>query len=250
VLQKKQATREHWLNLHQKILTLQSVCHLIVYLPVDELKNLPQDQAFARMLLYWDAWTANINKRNSLHRSLQYSFDKNLGSIDDKIESIDARLGVCMLPTMRDHCITTWDGISFLEEVLNTVMVSIEGLEQCQANLHSNIMDKITQCSDRIDVMLSDVKKGFNEISAFLKLLNDEQTSLNLKLDTVSSSSVSGGLSSGSRYELDLMKNQLATLESFLNTKMPSSPMDHDAVHNDVLSQDPDETSRGPITHS
>ncbi len=149
--------------------------------------------------------------------------DKNLSSVDDKIESVDARLGVCSRPSMGDHCITTWDGISFLEEVVNMMTSTVEGLEQRQANLHSDLLNKITQCPDRMDLMLSDVSTGFNDISAFLKLLNDEQTSLNFKLDSISGLNTPSALSSGIQTELDFVKTKLASLESVLNARLTST---------------------------
>ncbi len=111
---------------------------------------------------------------------------------------------------------------------------TVENLEQRQADLHADISNKITHCSDRMDLMLSDVSKGFNDISAFLKLLNDEQASLNLKVDSVSALNPAMSSSTGMRSELDLVKNKLNAIESSLNTKLSSAYGAPDGGQNDT----------------
>jgi hypothetical protein len=93
-------------------------------------------------------------------------------------ESIDARLGSCVKPTLADSCITAWDGISCVEDMFNNLNASFNDLKQDQELFNMDCKNGINHHSTLMDGFVQEVEKRFADLSAFIKLLNDEQIAL------------------------------------------------------------------------
>lgn len=93
-------------------------------------------------------------------------------------ESIDARLGSCVKPTLADSCITALDGISCVEDMVNNLNASFNDLKQDQELFNMDCKKGINHHSTLMDGFVQEVEKRFADLSAFIKLLNDEQIAL------------------------------------------------------------------------
>jgi hypothetical protein len=186
----------------------------IIDIPADDLKDLPQEEAFARILLYWDDLTSNVNKFGSLIRRLQGSLYRNMDSLDGRIDSVDAHLGICSRPSLADSCITAWDGISYVEDMINNLNSSFTEFKQAHEAARSDGQNSLQVQSTRLDDFMQEVGKGFTDLSAFVKILNDEQISLNQVIRSLSSPPATGGWTTTMTQDLNDLKEKVAQLKA------------------------------------
>jgi hypothetical protein len=132
----------------------------LVDIPVEDFRDTPQEEAFARILFHWEALISNVSKFNGLLHQVKSSFGYNLNIMDNQIKSVEARLGSCSKPTLSNICITAWDGIIYLDDYVESVANSLKVLEDQQASLRTDAQDSWTTLSSRLDDVVLDVCKS------------------------------------------------------------------------------------------
>jgi hypothetical protein len=140
----------------------------IIDIPGDDLKDLPQEEAFSRILLYWDDLTANVNKFGPLIHRIQGSMYRNVDSLDSKIDSVDARLGSCSRLPLADSCITAWDGISCVEDMIHNLNTTFIEFKRDHDSLKADCQTGLQTHSTRMDDFMRDVGKGLTDLSTFV----------------------------------------------------------------------------------
>jgi hypothetical protein len=136
----------------------------VVDIPIEDLRGLSQEEAVAHILSHWDALLANFSKFGILLHQVKSSFSHTLNVMDSKIESVDARLGMCSKRSLSENCITVWDGLSYLDDLVESVSESLTALGAQHAGFHKDTKDSLAAMSTRLDTITSDVGKGLSEV--------------------------------------------------------------------------------------
>ncbi len=202
-----------------------------VDIPIDELKGLPQEEAFARMLFYWEDLSSNINKFSTMMRRLHEECGHSFDLMDTKVDSVDARLGRCTIPGLSDDCITTWDGVAYLHDMMGTLFSTVNDCKVAISRVNEQIDQEHEANQSSSDQLVSDFSKGLNEIVELIKVLNDEQTNLGHRV-TSAGTQTPGLLHNSINQELANIHQKISALEStVMNSTVQSvnAPGNHQA---------------------
>ncbi len=197
----------------------------VVNIPADDLRDFPQEEAFARMLLHWEDLTSNVNKCAVKIRRLQSSSQQNWESMDAKIESVDARLGQPVGSTFADNCITSWDGIGYVDKLIATTNLSLAALKHDYDTTVAELKAQVSTYISKVDGMVSEVSRGFSEVSEFIRVVNDEQIAMNqvLRNRLTHNTSTSVGPLEQEMQELRVKVDQIQAAVS-VNANLPVPP--------------------------
>lgn len=99
---------------------------------------------------------------------------------------MDARLGSCANPTLNENCVTAWDGICLLDDVVETVTASVQDLESRHAAFQVDVNTNLEAVASLVDGVVLDAGKGLSEIAEFVRVLNEEQALMHQQLQNQS----------------------------------------------------------------
>lgn len=117
----------------------------LIDIPSDTLKDLPQEEVMARILLYWDDMMANVNKFAGMLQHFQ-------------------------------NCTKAWYGIVYINEVVGGLTTSVQaGEDRCQT-MEDSLVTSLRDHDSKFDEFAAEVGKGFKDILELINVLNDEQT--------------------------------------------------------------------------
>ncbi len=139
-------------------------------IPSDELKDLPHEEALARMLFYWEDLTANVNKFSSMIRRLHEDCGQNFDLMDSKVDLVDARLGHCVLPSLSEHCITTWDGVAYVHNSLASLSSAFEDMKAIVTRLSGRLDQEHEANKLAGEKLVVDFTKGLNEVIELIRV--------------------------------------------------------------------------------
>lgn len=88
---------------------------------------------------------------------------------------MDARLGSCAKLSLNENCVTAWDGICLLDDVVETVTASVQDLESRHAAFQVDVNTNLEAVASLVDEVVLDAGKGLSEIVEFVRVLNEEQ---------------------------------------------------------------------------
>lgn len=95
---------------------------------------------------------------------------------------MDACLGFYAKPTLNENCLTVWDGICLLDDVVESVTTTVQNLESHHAAFQVNANTNLEAIASCVDGVVLDVGKGLSEITEFIRVLNEEQVLMHQQL--------------------------------------------------------------------
>ncbi len=136
----------------------------LIDIPSNNLEDLPQEEALAQILFYWDAMTANINKFAGMLQRLHNQAMMNIDALDFKVDSVESKLGVCSKPDLLENFITSWDGIVIINKGIGGLTTFVQAGEGRLQTLEDSWLTRLWDHDSKFDALAAEVGKGFNNM--------------------------------------------------------------------------------------
>jgi hypothetical protein len=124
-------------------------------------------------------------KKTSMLRCMHDECGKSFELLDAKVDSVDAQLGHCSLPGLSEHCITSWDGVSYLHNTITSLSNSLKDIQSVVSHLNEQIdqlRDTHKLTSDKLTL---DFWKHLNGMVDLFKVFNGEQSNIRQHLQAL-----------------------------------------------------------------
>ncbi len=193
----------------------------LLILPSEDSSDKTPEEKINLLLSQWDALVGSVTKVSDVVRRLRKSHETDVETLDDKINAVDAMIGRCEKDSLKDDCISVWDGIVYLHNTVESLTASFKTLERTIVTLGADVHGKFKANETSLTKVINDMSTGFQDLANFTKALNDEQALIGQHLAAMSGSSSSGS-SSRMEHELQSLAAKVSSLESGLNPSLNS----------------------------
>ena len=162
--------------------SLSSADYDIVTIPTqEEFGSKSADEQLAGVLDKWEHLVLNVNKIGTLFRQIRSTFGDDIDQIQERITSVDAKIGSNKGWPVFEDCITAWDGVTLLHNNLVEVGTLVNEVQDSLLQFSQEASSKLKEskfAQDRLSLNVEELKRGMAEVTQLITMLGDEHEAL------------------------------------------------------------------------
>lgn len=173
----------------------------LIILPSEDFTDKTPEEKMNLLLSQWDTLVGSMARVSDVVRHFRRAHEDDLEVLNDKINAVDSLIGRCEKESLKDDCISVWDGIVYLHNTVETLTTSFKTLEQTIVSLGADVQGQFKTKEATLEKTMRDMAAGFQDLANFTKALNDEQIMIGQRL---AAASTGGSTSATLRLESEL----------------------------------------------
>ncbi len=207
----------------------------LVNMEATDLQDLPLEEKLNRLHHQWEILVENLNKMTGMLHRINSSHLTDLDCFEDKISSVDARIGSCTKASIGDNCITVWDGITFVHDALEALSSTLQTFQNSILSSIQEVSSKVDSNTINMEALGNELGQGLTDLANFVKTLNDEQTIISHRLSAGATQNLGTALNDNSHLIQELLQ-RVTQLESSAIQSRLGFPLESSTLGEDVNS--------------
>jgi hypothetical protein len=159
----------------------------LVILPSQDSQEISPEERLSIVFGQWDNLVTMVNKMNGVISSLRSSVIEDLIDLDDKILSVDARIGLKPQGMAGlDECGSVWDGLIYLTSEVQDIVKHLAEVKRTSQDISTGLDEKLKALVEinvdpfarRTEQAMRLLESNVTKLAEFVIILNSEQEKL------------------------------------------------------------------------